>query len=193
MTPILVMIFLIPISIIIAVIFNHIFDFQKVKENQNSTSFETIEQKEPVFSNLEVSNSHSSYEVEELINKLNGMIEKSNYILEVSEKKNTVKAINKTLQGLFRFINGNLDNYSKNNVEYLFEEIEEIFLLINYKLIMPLRNDIFDQNLMIVKDYENTEDESKINKVYKTVIIGYKNINESTIDKKAEVIVYKKQ
>lgn len=193
MTPILVMILLIPISVTIAIVFNYIFYFKKINENQNSPPIEAFEQKEETFSNLEVSKSNSSYEVEDLINKLNDMIEKSNYILEASEKKNTVKAINRTLQGLFSFINGNLENYSKKNVEYLFEEIEDIFKIINYKLIIPLIEDNFDQSLMIIKGFENTEDESKVNKVFKTNIIGYKNVNENTIDRKAEVIVYKKE
>ena len=189
---ILIIFLLIPTSIIIALLINYVFKIEEQEVQQvesGSTSFIRD------FQNTNFLGSQKEYninEVDVMIKNLKEIIETSNFILESSEKKNIVKALNRLSQGLFRFINGKMEHYTKNDVELIFEEIEEIFSTINYKLIVPDELDNFDQNQMIIKDFEITDETLKINKVFRTVVLGYKNINSNDVIKKAEVIIYKK-
>ena len=128
----------------------------------------------------------------EVISELKEMTENAKHLLESSEKKNITKILNRISQGLFRFLKGELEFYNKKDVELLFEEIQELFISINHNLIIPVENDLFNQDTMISRDFIDTNDASLDGKVFRTTILGVKEIMSNIVVKKAEVIVYRK-
>ena len=149
----------------------------------------------PISSHTEMSD--DSFETEanlkNTIYELKEIIENSKHLLESSEKKNITKVLNRISQGLFRFLNGELEVYKKNDVELLFEEIQELFISINHKLIIPVENDLFNQETMISRDFVDTDDERLEGKVFRTTVLGVKEIIGDVVVKKAEVILFKKE
>ena len=140
-------------------------------------------------------NNHISSAVNDLKNLANDLKilgEGSNFLISSSEKKNLTRVLNRISQGLFRFLNGELKQYKKEDVALLFEEIQEIFISVNHKLIIPRENDFFDQNSMIARDFKHSDNPELIDKVFRTTILGIKEISRGEVIKKAEVILYKK-
>lgn len=187
----IVIILLVIVSFVLSLASVYLKDFL----NKKNLAPEFNDYQKPISSHTEMFD--DSYETEANLKKtiyeLKEIIENSKHLLESSEKKNLTKVLNRISQGLFRFLNGELEVYKKNDVVLLFEETQELFISINHKLIIPLENELFNQETMISKDFINTIDESLEGKVFRTTILGVKEIISNTVLKKAEVILYKKE
>jgi hypothetical protein len=180
----------IPLAFLLAyisiIIKNHFFSIREINSYERNNTVD-------ITRNHQSSQKNEVYELKNMVNNLKIILDTSNHLVESSEKKNLTKVLNRVSQGLFRFLNGELTHYKKEDVALLFEEIQDLFTSVNHGLIIPKKNDFFNHESMIAREFEHTDNPDLINKVFRTTILGIKEISRGEVIKKAEVILYKKR